>query len=196
MDYIAHRINTIKQLKLLDNKYGIEIDIRDDGKDLIIVHDPFKKGIKLKKFLKFYNHKIIIANIKSERIEDRVIKVFRENKISNYFFLDTSIPKIIELVKQKFKKIALRVSYYEDVSIAQKLKGKVNWIWFDTFTGLPKDLSELKYLKNKLKYKVCLVCPKLHDEKNQINSNKVKLLMKNGLIDAICTKEKFFDIWK
>jgi len=196
MDYIAHRINTIKQLKLLDNKYGIEIDIRDDGKDLIIVHDPFKKGVKLKKFLKFYNHKIIIANIKSERIEDRVIKVFRENKISNYFFLDTSIPKIIELVKQKFKKIALRVSYYEDVSIAQKLKGKVNWIWFDTFTGLPKDLSELKYLKNKLKYKVCLVCPKLHDEKNQINSNKVKLLMKNGLIDAICTKEKFFDIWK
>ena len=196
MDYIAHRINTIKQLKLLDNKYGIEIDIRDDGKDLIIVHDPFKEGVKLKKFLKFYNHKIIIANIKSERIEDRVIKVFRENKISNYFFLDTSIPKIIELVKQKFKKIALRVSYYEDVSIAQKLKGKVNWIWFDTFTGLPKDLSELKYLKNKLKYKVCLVCPKLHDEKNQINSNKVKLLMKNGLIDAICTKEKFFDIWK
>ena len=196
MDYIAHRINTIKQLKLLDNKYGIEIDIRDDGKDLIIVHDPFKKGVKLKKFLKFYNHKILIANIKSERIEDRVIKVFKENKISNYFFLDTSIPKIIELVKQKCKKIALRVSYYEDISIAQKLKGKVNWIWFDTFMGLPKDLSELKYLKNKLKYKVCLVCPKLHDEKNKINSNKVKLLKNNGLIDAICTKEKFFDIWK
>ena len=196
MDYIAHRINTIKQLKLLDNKYGIEIDIRDDGKDLIIVHDPFKKGIKLKKFLKFYNHKIIIANIKSERIEDRVIKVFKENKISNYFFLDTSVPKIIELVKRKFKKIALRVSYYENISIAQKLKGKVNWIWFDTFRGLPKDLSELKYLKNNLNYKICLVCPKLHDEKNKINSNKIKLLKKNGLIDAICTKEKFFDIWK
>tara|TARA_B100000780_G_scaffold70682_1_gene47215 strand:+ start:830 stop:1420 length:591 start_codon:yes stop_codon:yes gene_type:complete len=196
MDYIAHRINTIKQLKLLDNKYGIEIDIRDDGKDLIIVHDPFKKGIKLEKFLKFYNHKIIIANIKSERIEDRVIKVFKEHKIYNYFFLDTSVPKIIELVKQKFKKIALRVSYYEDILIAQKLKGKVNWIWFDTFRGLPKDLSKLKYLKNKLKYKICLVCPKLHDEKNQINSNKIKLLKKNGLIDAVCTKEKFFDIWK
>ena len=196
MDYIAHRINTIKQLKLLDNKYGIEIDIRDDGKDLIIVHDPFKKGIKLEKFLKSYNHKIIIANIKSERIEDRVIKVFKENKISNYFFLDTSVPKIIELVKRKFKKIALRVSYYENISIAQKLKGKVNWIWFDTFRGLPKDLSELKYLKNNLNYKICLVCPKLHDEKNKINSNKIKLLKKNGLIDAICTKEKFFDIWK
>ena len=120
MDYIAHRINTIKQLKLLDNKYGIEIDIRDDGKDLIIVHDPFKEGVKLKKFLKFYNHKIIIANIKSERIEDRVIKVFRENKISNYFFLDTSIPKIIELVKQKFKKIvmdALHKNYHSTISL-------------------------------------------------------------------------------
>ena len=131
MNLIAHRINTIKQLKNLDPKYGIEIDIRDDGKDLIIVHDPFKKGVKLIKFLKFYNHKIIIANIKSERIEDRVIKVFKENKIYNYFFLDTSIPKIIELVKQKFKKIALRISYYEDNTIAKKLKNKVNWIWFD-----------------------------------------------------------------
>jgi hypothetical protein len=64
------------------------------------------------------------------------------------------------LVKRKFKKIALRVSYYEDISIAQKLKGKVNWIWFDTFKGLPKDLNELKYLKNKLKYKInALIVP-------------------------------------
>ena len=148
MDYIAHRINTIKQLKKLDIKYGIEIDIRDDGKDLVIVHDPFKKGIKLKKFLRFYKHKIIIANIKSERIEDSIIKVFKKNKISNYFFLDTSIPKIIDLIKKKFRKIALRVSYYEDISIAKKLKGKVNWIWFDTFKGLPNNLKELRYLKN------------------------------------------------
>jgi hypothetical protein len=196
MDYIAHRINTIKQLKKLDIKYGIEIDIRDDGKDLVIVHDPFKKGIKLKKFLRFYKHKIIIANIKSERIEDSIIKVFKKNKISNYFFLDTSIPKIIDLIKKKFRKIALRVSYYEDISIAKKLKGKVNWIWFDTFKGLPNNLKELRYLKNNLNYKICLVCPKLHNQKNKIDAKKIKLLIKDNLIDAICTKEKFFDIWK
>ncbi len=196
MDYIAHRINSINQLKKLNINYGIEIDIRDNGKNLIIVHDPFKKGVKLTKFLKYYKHKIIIANIKSERIEDSVIKVFKKYKISNYFFLDSSIPKIIDLIKKQFKKIALRVSYYEDISIAKKLKGKVNWIWFDTFKGLPKDLKEFRYLKKELNYKICLVCPKLHNKQNRISVKKIKLLKKNNLIDAICTKEKFFHIWK
>ena len=47
MILISHRANSISQLVNLDKKYGVEIDIRDDRKSLIIVHDPFKKGIKL-----------------------------------------------------------------------------------------------------------------------------------------------------
>ena len=195
MHYIAHRINTINQLKKLDNKYGIEIDIRDNGKDLIVVHDPLKKGILLKSFLKFYKHRILIANIKSERIEDEVIKLFKKNNIINYFFLDSSFPKIIDLIKKRFKKIALRVSFYESITTAKKLKGKVNWIWFDTFKGIPKSLNELKYLKYNLNYKICLVCPKLHNQSNLLNSKQIKLIKKNKLIDAVCTKEKFFKEW-
>ena len=86
MDYIAHRINSISQLKKLNSDYGIEIDIRDDKKDLVVVHDPFKKGVKLNHYLKHYNHKLIIANIKSERIEDDVIKMFKKFNINNFFF--------------------------------------------------------------------------------------------------------------
>ena len=89
MILVAHRINTIDKLKKLDKKYGVEIDIRDKGKNLFIVHDPFKKGILLKSFLKHYDHKLIIANIKSERIEDSVIKIFNKLNIKNYFFLDS-----------------------------------------------------------------------------------------------------------
>ena len=37
---------------------------------------------------------------------------------------------------------------------------------------------------------------KLHNEKNQLNIKLVKSLKDNNLIDAICTKEKFFSIWK
>ena len=44
MQLISHRVNKLEDLKKLDKKYGVEIDIRDDGKKLIIVHDPFKKG--------------------------------------------------------------------------------------------------------------------------------------------------------
>ena len=50
MYYIAHRINTINQLKKLDKKYGIEIDIRDNGKNLVgylrsAVYSPFLKKV-------------------------------------------------------------------------------------------------------------------------------------------------------
>ena len=86
MQLISHRINTIKELKKLDKNYGVEIDIRDNGKDLIVVHDPFRKGILLDDYLKYYKHKIIIANIKSERIEDVVLKKFKKFNIEKFFF--------------------------------------------------------------------------------------------------------------
>ncbi len=194
MDYIAHRINTIYKLKTINFKYGIEIDIRDNGKELIVVHDPFKKGIKLNSFLKYYKHKLIIANIKSERIEDEVIKIFKRYKINNFFFLDSSFPKIIDLVKKNISDIGLRVSYYEDLSTAKKLKNKIKWIWYDTFFGIPKSNKNFKILK-KLNYKICLVCPMLHGLSINIDSKRLIQLKKNNLIDAVCTKKKFFKYW-
>jgi len=194
MQLISHRINTIKELKKLDKNYGVEIDIRDNGKDLIVVHDPFKKGILLDDYLKYYKHKIIIANIKSERIEDVVLKKFKKFNIEKFFFLDSSFPKIINLIKKNVTNIALRVSYYEGLSTAEKLKDKIEWIWYDTFFGLPENNNDFKYLK-KLNYKICLVCPKLHGIKVKNKSNKFIKLKKSNLIDAVCTKKKFFKIW-
>ncbi len=195
MHLIAHRINKIEQLKKIDQKFGIEIDIRDEDGALIVVHDPFKKGQKLEKFLKYYNHKILIANIKSERIEDRVIKMFKNFKITNYFFLDSSFPKIINLIKKKVNKIAIRVSYYEGIYAAKKLSKKAKWIWYDTFDGIPNNLNTLRYLKNKLNYKICFVCPELHKKKININSKKFISLKKSNLLDAVCTKKKYFNKW-
>ena len=50
MIFIAHRINTIKELNKIPQKFGIEIDLRDNNKDIELVHDPFKKGVNLKDF--------------------------------------------------------------------------------------------------------------------------------------------------
>ena len=63
MLFIAHRINTIEELKQIPEKYGIEIDIRDEKNDLILVHDPFKTGEKLDDFLKYYNKSFIILKV-------------------------------------------------------------------------------------------------------------------------------------
>jgi hypothetical protein len=191
---ISHRVNSISQLKKTNSKYGIEIDIRDEKKKLIVVHDPFKNGVNLEKFLKNYNHNLIIANIKSERIEEKVIKLFKKYNIKNFFFLDSSFPQIINLVKKKISKIALRVSYYEGIETAEKLKNKINWIWYDTFFGLPKDIKIFSYLK-KLNYKICLVSPELHGIKIDKKSKVFLKIKSNNLVDAVCTKKKYFKNW-
>ena len=45
MEFIIHRVNTIKELKQIPKEYGCEIDIRTDRSKLILNHDPFPKEI-------------------------------------------------------------------------------------------------------------------------------------------------------
>ena len=44
MEYIAHRVNTLIELKKIPKEYGVELDLRDYGERLILQHDPFKDG--------------------------------------------------------------------------------------------------------------------------------------------------------
>jgi hypothetical protein len=42
---IAHRRNTIEELRATPVRYGVEVDIRSCGERLIIHHDPLTEGI-------------------------------------------------------------------------------------------------------------------------------------------------------
>ena len=45
MEYIAHRINTIEELRNLSPEYGVELDLRDDLNGRIYIsHNPFEQG--------------------------------------------------------------------------------------------------------------------------------------------------------
>ena len=78
MEYIAHRINTIEELKQIPSEYGVELDLRDYGRRLILQHDPFKDGEDFEEYLKHYNHGTMILNIKSERIEFKVLDLIKK----------------------------------------------------------------------------------------------------------------------
>ena len=75
MILISHRINTIEELKQTKKFYGVEVDLRDEKRGVYIHHDPFKKGDLFSKFLKQYKHGTLIINIKSERIEYKIIEI-------------------------------------------------------------------------------------------------------------------------
>ncbi|TRX13406.1 PI-PLC domain-containing protein [Flavobacterium gawalongense] len=195
MEFIAHRINTVEELKNVPNVYGVEIDLRDFGNRLILQHDPFKDGEDFEEYLKHYNHGTMILNIKSERIEYKVLELIQQYNIKKYFFLDSSFPMIYQLSGQGDKNIALRFSEFEGMDTILNMKGKIEWIWVDCFTYLPIDNNIFRILKEN-GFKLCLVSPELQQQNEKIEEYKKYLNNHGILFDAICTKTYNIRKWE
>ncbi|OME64372.1 hypothetical protein BSK65_28770 [Paenibacillus odorifer] len=192
--YIAHRINTVAELKNIPTQYGVEIDIRDLGERLVLHHDPYVDGENLEDFLRDYQHGTLILNVKSERIEHRVLELVRKYKIKDYFFLDSTFPMIYLLSNQRETNIALRFSEYEGLDTLLSMKGKVKWVWVDCFTKLPINKENYSKLKE-WGYKLCLVSPELQGRDQDIEEYKQYLQDNDIKFDKICTKIYNVERW-
>lgn len=190
MIFIKHRINTISKLIKVNKNQGVEFDVRSYKKELIVNHEPFKKSLLLSNYLKFFDHKFAIVNIKEEGIEKKIVNLLNRFKIKNYFLLDVTVPQIYKIIKSK-KNIpfAIRVSKFESPQNLKYFTKKIKWVWLDTFDGkLPISIKELKIIKKK--YKICLVSPELISNNLFLLSRlKKKIGKKYLLFDAICTKK-------
>jgi len=195
MLYVAHRINEINQLKQTPTEMGVEIDIRSNGQDLILQHDPFTTGTKFHDWLKSYQHQLIILNIKEEGLEERILSYLNEFNITNYFFLDQSFPFLVKSARQGQKQSAVRLSEYESINTVITLARQVNWVWIDYFTKFPLNPPEVDELRQ-LDFKLCMVSPELQGYDPEIEINKLAHLFSSSQIhlDAICTKRP--DLWK
>jgi hypothetical protein len=186
MLYIAHRINTIDELISVPIDWGVEIDIRDYGEELILQHDPYIKNtdnIKFEDWLRHYKHSLIILNIKSEGIEYKVLDLLKKYNIKEYFFLDCSIPMINKLINKGERNIAIRYSEYEPKELYEKFRGKCKWIWLDCFTHYPcidEDINSY--------YKICIVGPSLQGHLWDIKEDWKKY-------DAVCDKTYNYKKW-
>lgn len=191
MIFCCHRINTIQELKKIPAHFGIEVDVSTSLNKLVLKHDPFISGDSFKKFLNFYRHKFLIVNVKTEGIEKKILNYLVKFKINNFFFLDSSFPFIYKLSKKLTKKFALRVSDFESIETAYKMKNKVEWIWIDCFKNYDISVKKIKNLQN-LKFKLCLVSPDLHKRKISLKDKMFfQRLYKNNIkLDIICAKNK------
>ena len=66
MHLIAHRRNTLAELISSDPKYGVEVDIRTYGSDLVTHHDPLNEGHLFEEWISHYRHGTLILNVKEE----------------------------------------------------------------------------------------------------------------------------------
>jgi hypothetical protein len=187
---IAHRVNTRAQLEQTPPEYGVEIDLRDFGDRLVLQHDPFSDGEDFSDWLAAYRHRFLILNIKSERIERRVLELVKQHGIEDYFLLDCSLPMIYALVAQGESRIAVRFSEWEPVEAALALAGKVRWVWVDCFTRLPFD--DTSYAKLRAEFQLCVVSPELQG-RDAAEIARFAEQLRRYPCDAVCTKRP--DLW-
>jgi hypothetical protein len=186
---IAHRINTSAQLRNVPTDLGVEIDLRSRGKDLILHHDPYTDGELLLEWLESYRHKTIILNVKEEGLEEALLRIMRQQKIDDFFFLDQSFPFLIKTARAGVRRCAVRVSEFESIETAISLAGLVDWVWVDCFTRFPLTRSDATRLKG-AGFKLCLVSPELQGrtDPDHVRDFRANVAAAGVEGDAVCTK--------
>jgi len=194
MHTILHRINTIELLEKTSSNFGVEIDIRSDGKSLILHHDPFEQGELLEDWIGSYNHGTLILNVKEEGLESSVLLLMEQFKINDFFFLDQSFPFLRKTALMGESRCAVRVSEYENIETVLSLSGMVDWVWIDCFTHFPLKKKEADQLTNS-GFKLCIVSPELQGrvERAHILEFRRELELLDIKGDAVCTK--YADLW-
>ncbi len=195
MIIVSHRRNTIAQLNETPTEFGIELDIRSRGQDLIVHHDAFVEGERFDDWLAHYRHRLLILNVKEEGLEDALLERMARAGISDFFFLDQSFPFLVRTANRGERRCAVRVSEFESIDTALTLAGRIDWVWVDCFTRFPLDTSDAERLRD-AGFRLCLVSPELQGRSDPaaISAMRNEVASKNIRIDAVCTKQP--DLWR
>ena len=195
MKVISHRRNTIKDLIATPEKYGVEVDIRSKGNQLIIHHDAFVDGVSFEDWISVYRHGTLILNVKEEGLEARLLSMMLDKGIEDFFFLDQSFPFLVKWARAGEHRCAVRASEFESIETALTLAGKVDWVLVDCFTRFPLTRIDVRLLKN-AGFKLCLVSPELQgrDAETEIPLLISLLVELDVQADAVCTKRP--DLWE
>ena len=196
MIFVAHRINTIAELNQVPSDFGVEIDLRDRGGEIVLSHDPFMEGVSLDDYLKHYQHSLLIMNMKSAHLEVEALEALKKRSIENYFFLDSSMSSVIALAKFKKYHFAGRVSEFESIDSAALSNAIFSWAWIDCFTKFSLSKEDYELLNTAFGMRVCLTSPDLLGRPKDIAFHANKLLKLGIAPDAICTKLQNIKIWR
>jgi len=189
MILVHHRRNTAAELRATPPEWGVEVDIRSQGGELVIHHDPFVAGEPFGTWLDAYHHRLVILNVKEEGLEERVLAEMAARGIESFFFLDQSFPFLIRTARAGERRCAVRVSEYESIDTALSLAGLIDWVWVDCFSRFPLDRAEAERLRA-AGFRLCLVSPELQGRADPAEIEAMRaLIAERGItIDAVCSK--------
>lgn len=170
---------------------GIELDVRDFGRRLVVSHNPpIGNELSLKDVFELYNKfKIyrpwLAINIKSDGISEMLKKTLQRYRIKRYFVFDMSVPDTFTYLKNKMN-VFCRYSDFEPIS--DKLLDRCKGVWIDCFGKNKVPIHILKSVLLKGLF-CCVVSPELHGCEHKIVWKKCHFLDKMIKTDRlmICT---------
>lgn len=171
MEFLAHRGLWVRPEQRnvfsslcggLDNKYGLETDIRDWHGELVISHDiPRENPIPIEKLFSYYRDKKCTSclglNIKSDGLQQKLQEQLQKYEISNYFVFDMSIPDTLSYLKAGLSTF-IRCSELEN---HQELMACTQGIWLDELVVPWIDATVILEKIKKTK-RLCIVSSELH----------------------------------
>ncbi len=186
---VQHRVNSAAALAATPKEFGVELDIRSDARGLYLAHDPYIAGERFESYLDHYSHQLLVLNVKEEGLEDRVEEQLDQRGISNYFFLDQSLPFLVKRGLKGHLRQAARVSEYESIDSVRRIAKFCEWAWVDFFNEPSFDSYSMREVQS-LGLKICLVSPELHGAQREPEAALLAQQVYNsGLkIEAVCTK--------
>lgn len=177
MKIIAHRglwnsdipKNSLKALVgAIENKYGIETDVRDFKGKVVVSHDmPIDNFLLLKSIEKklMQSEMPVALNIKSDGLANNIKELISRGVLKDYFAFDMSLPQMVEYAKENINFF----THISDVMMVPPLikESSCKGIWVDCFYSLWYDKEKIKEL---LKFDkiLCFVSEELHGRENLI----------------------------
>jgi hypothetical protein len=187
----SHRRNSKEELISTPAKFGVEIDIRSVGNDLILQHDPFTGGTLFTDWLGHYSHSGLILNLKEDGLESQLLTILKEREIEDFFFLDQSYPSMIKSLKNNLaNKVAARSSEYESLDSIMSLPQHPSYIWCDSFDGNWSHLIPTMRYSKEIGSVCVIVSPELQSRQNPEEILDIKGMLSVDVSNnvAVCTK--------
>jgi glycerophosphoryl diester phosphodiesterase len=178
--------------------HGIETDLRDLDGEVVVSHDPPKKGaLSFVQFLEAYSARgantPLALNIKADGLTEAVASALADLPAQNFFVFDMSIPDSLHYLRRGLPVFLCLSEYEGETPLLEQASG----IWLDAFEGEWWSLATIRSLMARGK-SVAIVSPELHRRPHEQVWQTLKGLEKNQR-DALmlCTDfpdaaEKFF----
>jgi glycerophosphoryl diester phosphodiesterase len=147
--------------------FGLETDVRDQGGQLVISHDPAVGHVQLfSEFLRLHqeiNPELWLAlNIKSDGLQPLLKREIDRHGVTNYFVFDMSVPDALSYCRAGMPTFTRQSEYEAQPAYYDQAFG----VWLDSFIGdwLTEDVM-IEHLK--AKKRLCIVSPELHRRPHQ-----------------------------